>query len=317
MQIEVRVRSITWEAPGVHSYELVPLTGELPGFQAGAHIDVSLPGGLLRQYSLHNAPGEKHRYVISVSRQPQGRGGSRAMHEQVAVGQVLSISAPRNAFALREGAQQYLLVAGGIGITPLLAMVTRLDELGARYVLHYCCRERNSAPFVAALAAREAQGKVRIHADGGVPGQGLQVQELLRECPADTQLYCCGPSGLMEAVREASRHWPAGTVHFESFAPPPVSAAPAADAKFDFEVHLAKTRRQLNVAHGQTLLQALREAGMEMESSCEAGTCGACKTAYLDGEPDHQDFVLGIDEQAHYLMPCVSRCKSKKLVLDL
>jgi ferredoxin-NADP reductase len=317
MNIEVRIRRITWEAPDVHSFELVPLTGELPAFEAGAHIDVFLPGGLVRQYSLHNAPHERHRYLISVSRRDAGRGGSRAMHQQLAVGQVISISPPRNAFALQEDASRYLLLGGGIGITPLLSMAARLDELGARYALHYCCRERENAPFVDMLAEREASAKAHIHADGGVPARGLQVDALLREATPATQVYCCGPASLMEAVRAATRHWPAGTVHFESFAPPPVNPPPRTEAHIDFEAELAKSGKVVGVAHGQTLLQALHAAGVDVESSCEAGTCGACKTRYLQGEPEHQDFVLGADEQAQYLMPCVSRCRGQRLVLDL
>jgi ferredoxin-NADP reductase len=318
MAFDVLVKSITYEAPDIHSLELVPLHGDLPAFTAGAHIDVCLEEGLTRQYSLHNKPGERHRYVISILRLPAGRGGSLAMHK-ICVGQVLSISPPRNHFEMAEHARHYILVAGGIGITPLLAMAERLDQLELSYALHYCCRERSKAAFAGRLAARELSGKVWIHCDEGNPARGLDVARLFETMPDNTQVYCCGPAGLMAAVRGATSHWPPGTVHFESFVSPsaPVLVEAARAADVEFEIEIASNGLVIGVPRNQSMLQALRAAGIDINSSCEAGTCGTCKTGYLAGNPDHQDFVLGAEEQKAYLMPCVSRCRSERIVLDL
>ncbi|MDB5841065.1 MAG: iron-sulfur protein [Herminiimonas sp.] len=317
--MEVRVKSITWEAPGIHTYELVPLRPEpLPPFTAGAHIDVILPGGVARQYSLHNPPRERHRYLVSVLHLPAGRGGSDALHRNTKAGDILAISEPRNHFELIEGAARYVLVAGGIGVTPLIAMVARLAELQADHVLHYCCRSRDSAAFSAALEPLVADGRVVFHEDGGVPGNGLNVMRLFSECAQGTQVYCCGPAGLMSAVRTATSHWPAGTVHFESFSAPALSAPPPGVAgEVEFEVELASTGRVIPVPHHQTMLEALRAHGVDLDSSCEAGTCGTCMTRYCEGEPDHQDYILGAEEQQEFLMVCVSRSKSRRIKLDL
>jgi ferredoxin-NADP reductase len=318
MAFDVLVKSITYEAPGIHSFELVPLHGDLPAFTAGAHIDVFLADGLTRQYSLHNRPGERHRYVIAILRLPAGRGGSEAMH-RLRVGEVLTISAPRNHFEMAERARHTVLVAGGIGITPLLAMSERLEQLESSYVLHYCCRERSKAAFVDRLAGREASGKVRIHCDEGNPARGLDVASLFKEVPDQTQVYCCGPAGLMVAVRSATGHWPPGTVNFESFAaaPSPPVIGGEESGEIEFEMELASSKRVIGVRRDQSMLEALRAAGMDIDSSCEAGTCGTCRTRYLAGIPDHRDFVLGTEELKEYLMPCISRCKTERIVLDL
>ena len=320
MPIEVRVKSIVWEAPGIHSYELVPLSQtQLPAFSAGAHIDIILPNGMTRQYSLHSSPEERHHYIITILHLPQGRGGSDAIHAKTRPGDILSISEPRNHFALVEGASRYVLVAGGIGVTPLIAMMAKLAQLKSDYVLHYCCRSRETAAFSNVLEAQLATGRVVFHEDGGVPANGLNVAELFDQHQEGTQVYCCGPIGLMSAVRQATSGWPSGAVHFESFSERSTPGSPATDRADDaeFEVELASTGRTLSVSHHQTILEALRAAGLNVDSSCEAGTCGACKTRYLEGEPDHQDFVLSHAEQEEYLMVCVSRSKSTRIKLDL
>jgi ferredoxin-NADP reductase len=320
MPIQVRVKSITWEAPGINSYELVPLSQtQFPAFSAGAHIDVILPSGMTRQYSLHSSPEELHHYVISILHLPQGRGGSDAIHAKTRPGDILSISEPRNHFALVEGASRYVLVAGGIGVTPLIAMVAKLAQLKLDYVLHYCCRSRETAAFSNELEALVASGHVVFHEDGGVPANGLNVAELFDQHQEGVQAYCCGPKGLMSAVRKATGRWPPGAVHFENFSERSTASSPSIDEAdaAEFEVELASTGRTLPVLHHQTILESLRAAGIDVDSSCEAGTCGACKTRYLDGEPDHQDFVLSCAEQEEYLMVCVSRSKSTRLKLDL
>jgi vanillate O-demethylase ferredoxin subunit len=309
------VRTITLEAQDILSFELAePAGGDLPPFAAGAHIDVHVPGGFLRQFSLCNDPAERHRYVTAVLREPAGRGGSRAMHERVRVGDTLEISAPRSNFPLAEGAGRHLLIAGGIGITPLLAMVRRLARLGADFTLHYCTRSTERTAFRAALAEAERAGRVRYHHDGGDPRRGLDVGALLAPVEPATHVYCCGPAGLMAAVKAATAHWPTPQVHFEYFAPPSPDAAIAGGAAF--EVAIRSTGKVYPIAADRSILATLREAGLVLDSSCESGTCGTCKTRYLAGEPEHRDYVLSGEEQRDHVMICVSRAKGR-LVLDL
>ncbi|MBM3572986.1 MAG: oxidoreductase, partial [Alphaproteobacteria bacterium] len=273
--LQVRLRRITWEAEDINSYEFGPLTGgDLPPFTAGAHIDVHLPGGVIRQYSLCNPPAERHRYVVAVLNEKAGRGGSRAMHEKLKAGDLVTISEPRNNFPLAEEAKCHVLIAGGIGITPLLAMIHRLRAVKADFILHYCSRTPEKTAFRDTLA-EIAGANVRYHHDGGDPSRGLNVRDLLWTHEMGTHVYCCGPAGLMGAVQKATEHWPKGTGHFEFFTPPPTPAgAPGADGAF--EVHLAKSGITFTVPANKTILQALRDAGKDQDSSCEAGTCGTC-----------------------------------------
>ncbi|MFG1423526.1 PDR/VanB family oxidoreductase [Roseixanthobacter liquoris] len=323
MTLNVRVRRITYRAEGIVSLELVPLGAEpLPPFTAGAHIEVRLPNGMARQYSLHNRPGERHRYEIAVQREETGRGGSLHIHDQVRAGDVLAISAPRNHFELDEGARHTILVGGGIGITPLIAMATHLGEIGASFALHYCARSRERLAFLEEANALAQAGSVTFHLDGGVPAAGLDTAALLATHMPGTRVYCCGPHGLNTAVQAASAHWPAGAVRFETFAPPsatfPLPPAPLdGEDGAEFEIELASTGTIIPVHSGQSILAALRARGLDAESSCEAGTCGVCKTRLLHGVADHQDFVLSRDEQAEWMMICVSRAKSRRLKLGL
>jgi len=313
--LRVMVRAIRREAEDINSYEFAdPMGAALPPFTAGAHVEVHLPDGLIRQYSLCNDPAETHRYVVAVLREAAGRGGSRTMHDRVKVGDLLTISAPKNNFPLAEEATRHLLIAGGIGVTPLMAMIHRLERIGAPFSLHYCARTADKTAFNEGLSRHQAAGCVSYHHDGGDPSKGLNVAALLRDPPPGTHLYCCGPAGLMGAVREASAHWPGGTVHFEYFN---AAASLAPGGEGEFEVVIKSTGARIPVASDQTILEALRDAGYDVESSCEAGTCGTCCTRYLSGEVDHRDFVLLDDQQGEYLMVCISRAKSKELVLDL
>lgn len=314
--LQVRLQRIEKEAADIASFELAAADGrELPPFAAGAHVDVHLPSGLIRQYSLCNPPGERHRYVVAVLREAGGRGGSRAMHDAVRAGDVLTISEPRNNFPLHEEARRHVLIAGGIGVTPLLAMVHRLNALGADYELHYCTRTAEKTAFRAVLD-RIAAGRVHYHHDGGDPSRGVDLTKLLWTHEMGTHLYCCGPGGLMAAVKTASAHWPIGTVHFEFFAP---VAAPAGQAASDgsFEIKLAASGESFTVPADKSILQVLRDHGHDIDSSCEAGTCGTCMTALVEGEPDHRDFVLDDDQRKTNIMVCVSRARSATLVLDL
>jgi vanillate O-demethylase ferredoxin subunit len=314
--MQLRVRAITYEAEGINAYELVdPAGAPLPAFTAGAHLDIRLPGKFLRQYSLCNDPAERHRYVVAVLKEVAGRGGSKAFHTDVRAGDLLEVSEPRNNFRLVEGATRYLFVAGGVGITPIMAMVTHLRGKGAAFVLHYCTRTPERAAFRDRLGPLEREGQVKFHFDGGDPSRGLDVAALLARHEPGTHLYCCGPTVLMEAVKAAAAHWPKDCVHFEYFAPVvPVADLPEGE---DFQVKIASTGAVYTVPKGRTILEVLREHGMELDSSCEAGTCGTCITPYLEGVPDHRDYVLTEQEQAKYLMICCSRSKTATLTLDL
>lgn len=318
MTIEVRIKRITYRTEGINSFELVPVGAQdLPPFTAGAHIELHLGNGMRRAYSLHNRPGETHRYEIAVQREPGGRGGSAYIHERLRVGEVITISGPVNAFELVETASHYILIGGGIGITPIIAMATRLREIGASAALHYCGRRSDMLAFLEEALALGPEISADFHIDGGVPANGFDPGRVLAGHVPGTSVYCCGPTGLMNAVRAATHHWPAGSVRFESFAPPPLPQVAPDDRSSDFEIEVESSGQVIPVRPDQTILEALRARGMQLDSSCEAGTCAVCKTRYLEGQVDHQDFVLTNDEQDSYLMLCVSRAKSRRLKLAI
>ncbi|MFY0572332.1 PDR/VanB family oxidoreductase [Archangium lansingense] len=314
------VQRITPEAEGILSYELVPAEGgSLPPFEAGSHLDVHVPGGFLRQYSLCNDSAETHRYLIAVQRDAKGRGGSRAMHERVRVGEVLTTSLPRCDFPLLY-ARSYVLVAGGIGITPMLSMAWQLERQGANWHLHYCTRSPERTAFRELLASPAFASHVTFHHDGGDPSRGLDVRALLATRTGGTRLYCCGPAPLMRAVREASVHhqWPNEKVHFEAFTAEATGAI-SNRADTEFNVVIRSTGATYPVPPGQTVLNVLRKNGLRVQSDCEAGTCGTCLTRVLDGDPDHRDTFLAEPQRntCRNMLVCVSRARSRKLVLDL
>jgi vanillate O-demethylase ferredoxin subunit len=325
--INVRVLSVRYEADDINSYELVdPGGGELPPFTAGAHIDLHFRDGRIRQYSLANDPAERHRYVVGILRDTAGRGGSVAIFDKVHAGRILTISAPRNHFPLAGGARRHLLLAGGIGVTPMMAMLAQLQRDGADFFLHYCTRSPQKTAFRELLAQASAAGRVRNYHDGGDPRKGLDVAALLRDRPDGTHLYYCGPPGFMAAVAAASAHWPKDAVHFEYFTPPApaatIPAAPgaaigaAADIPVGFQVRLASTNALYDVPNDKSIVQVLREQGIDVETSCESGLCGTCRTRYLEGEPEHHDYVLDDEDRNEYVMICCARSKSPVLVLD-
>jgi phthalate 4,5-dioxygenase reductase subunit len=286
----------------------------LAPFTAGAHVPVRVPSGAMRQYSLCGDPQQQDRYLLAVKREAAGRGGSASLVDGVAEGDTLMVGPPRNLFALSEKARSFILVAGGIGITPLMAMVRSLQAEGLRpFKLYYLTRDAQATAFADELALPEWAGKVRIHHDHGDPAQALDLWTLFEKPASGAHVYCCGPQGLMDAVRDMTGHWPDSAIHFESFGAD--TRARAEDQPF--EVELARSGRSLRVDPGQTLLQALREAQAQVPSSCESGTCGSCKVGLLAGEADHRDQVLLPEERASQVMVCVSRARSARLVLDL
>ncbi|HVC53878.1 MAG TPA: PDR/VanB family oxidoreductase [Stellaceae bacterium] len=315
--MELRIRSIAYLAEDINGYELVDPNGrDLPRFAAGAHIAVRIPGGAWRDYSLWNDPAERRRYCIAVLRDKEGQ-GSRRLHDAVRPGDIVEVSWPRNHFPLVEGAERHLLIAGGIGITPIMAMITELKRRRADFRLYYCTRAPEKTAFREELSLLAALGQAVFHYDGGDPARALDLTALLREPQPGTHLYYCGPAGLMKAAAAASAHWADGTVHCEYFTGP--GAAPPAALADDtpFTVRLAKSGGSVEVAVGESIAAALTRHGIAVRTSCELGYCAACLTRYLAGEPDHRDEILRPDDRAQYLLACCARSKTPELVLDL
>jgi vanillate monooxygenase ferredoxin subunit len=317
--LTVRVAKKSVEALHIQSFELVDAQGAaLPAFTAGSHIDVFLPGGLIRQYSLCNDPRETHRYVLGVLRDPASRGGSQAMHDAVNEGDVLQISAPKNHFPLAPAATRSLLLAGGIGITPILCMAERLAQQGAPFEMHYCTRERARTAFFERISASALAPQVRFHFDAGEPAQKLDLPALLAQPQAGCHLYVCGPKGFINAVLDQAKAagWPAEQLHCEFFAGEEVKAL-AGDGSF--QVRLASSGQVITVPADTTVVKALGAAGVDVMVSCEQGVCGTCLTRVLEGEIDHRDQYLTPEEQAanDQFLPCCSRAKSPMLVIDL
>lgn len=310
--MELKVADKCALADGIWLFELVdPAGGDLPPFEAGGHIPVATPSGAMRHYSLSNDPAERHRYQVAVKLEPQSRGGSRSMVEDVAIGDVLKVEEPGNDFPLAD-APDYLLIAGGIGITPILSMARQLTRDGKPFKLVYCTRAAEQTAFLDVLESGALKGEITIHHDGGDPDRLFDFWDLL-ENPSKTHVYCCGPKPLMEEVRGMTGHWPESALHFEDFQP--VERVRAEDRAF--KVTLACSGKVVDVPADCTILEALRVAGIRTTSSCESGTCGTCKTGLLDGTPDHRDMVLMDEEKADHIMICVSRSTEGDLVLDL
>ncbi|WP_277372336.1 PDR/VanB family oxidoreductase [Pseudomonas sp. AA-38] len=315
--IEVIIRAMRLEAEGILGLELVAADGTpLPPFEAGAHIDLHLPNGLIRQYSLCNDPRERHRYRIAVLRDAASRGGSQAVHELLRIGQRLSISAPRNLFALDEQAPRSLLLAGGIGITPLLSMAWRLHALGADFALHQCVRSGKLAAFAERLASAPFAACTHLHCDDGASEQKLDLPALLAAEPAGSQLYVCGPNGFMDYVLDTARAqgWAEERLHREYFAAPAAESGGGA-----FTLRIASSGLELHVPEDRTALEVLEDAGFDIPVSCGQGICGTCLTRVVDGQPEHRDLFLSEEEKARndQFTPCCSRSRSACLVVDL
>ena len=318
LELTARIARKSVEDVDICTFELVNAEGgPLPPFSAGSHVDVQLPNGLTRQYSLCNNPTESHRYLIGVLKDPSSRGGSKAMHELVNEGDVLRISVPKNHFPLAHEAPRSLLLAGGIGVTPILCMAERLETVGEAFEMHYCTRSRDRAAFHDRIRASSFAPKVQFHFDDGAPQQKLDIPALLATPQPGLHLYVCGPKGFMDAVLRAASAagWPESQLHYEFFSAEVVKS----DADRSFEVQLVSSGRVVMVPKDKTIVQALAEAGIEVQTSCEQGVCGTCLTRVLEGEPDHRDMYLTPDEQSanDQFLPCCSRAKSPRLVLDL
>ncbi|MGO8918383.1 MAG: PDR/VanB family oxidoreductase [Stellaceae bacterium] len=319
--LRLRVASVTPLVERIKMFELEPVVGDLPPFEAGSHLEIRTGIGVARCYSIANDPRDRHRYTIAVLREREGL-GSAWMHDAVTPGQVLEASPPRNGFALDETASEHLLLAGGIGITPLRAMAYRLQAIGARFRLIYCTRSPGTAAFGRDLV--EAFGAaVTLHHDGGDPALSLDFRALLADRPAGAHLYVCGPRGMIDAARKAAAHWPIAAVHYEIFASSGATApSAAADTAedFAFEVELRRSGTVITVSAEETILDAMLAAGVTAPHVCKEGWCGNCQLPLLGGRADHRDEVLTDEEKAanRFIHVCVSRAApgEKRLVID-
>ena len=300
-------------ADGIHMLEFRDAGGQpLPEFSAGAHIAVQAPNGALRKYSLCNDPAERERYLVAVKREVNGRGGSIDLIDHVKAGDQLMVAPPVNDFRLPQRAQEFLFIAGGIGITPIMAMIRQLRKEGKRFRLFYCTRSPETTAFLDELSAPEFKDQVTIHYDGGDPSRALDLRPILQERKNREHLYCCGPRPLMEAVRKMTDHWSSAAVHFEAFS----DADTHKPTDKPFKVRLARSGAVIEVPASKTILEALREHGLDVPSSCETGTCGTCRTKLIAGEADHRDLVLHDHERVDTIMICVSRARTDEITID-
>lgn len=313
----VRIAQRDQETEDIISLELCdPSGGILPPFEAGAHIDVYISPGVVRQYSLCNAPSERHRYVIGVLRDPASRGGSVAIHERFEAGAVIEIGVPRNNFPLRAGARS-ILIAGGIGVTPMLCMAEALHASGTGFTLHYCARSRDKAAFRSRIGQSAYRQQVIFHYDDQDDSQKLDPETLFATAGSNDEIYVCGPSGFIEWVCRAAEQYgiPKQRVRYEFFSAKPVDTS--RDGAFDVQVE--STGQRFHIPADRSVTSVLLEAGIDIYTSCEEGTCGTCVTRLLEGEADHRDVFLTDEEHAcgNQFTPCCSRAKSPLLVLDL
>ncbi|MFM0028398.1 PDR/VanB family oxidoreductase [Paraburkholderia madseniana] len=316
MKVQVLTKHL--EVHDIYRYELAAVDGSpLPPFTAGAHIDVEIKPGLIRQYSLCSRPDENHRYEIAVLRAPDSRGGSDAMHLIINAGDVITISEPRNHFPLDTRATKSILIAGGIGVTPILCMAERLSQQDADFEMHYCARSKDRMAFRDRIARAKYASQVQTHFDDGPQEQKLDIDRLLAHQESGAHLYVCGPTGFMTWVLDAAARagWGPDRVHREYFSTTPISTA---DDK-TFSVKLARSGLVIPIASDQSVVEALAAKGVSIPVSCEQGICGTCLTRVIDGEPDHRDMFMTDAEHAvnDQFTPCCSRSKSAMLVLDL
>jgi len=316
-QRSVRIARKTTEAIDICCFELVDPDGKpLPSFSAGSHIDVHLPNGVVRQYSLANDPRDTHSYQIAVLLDANSRGGSTGMHA-LQVGTSIRISDPKNHFALAHDSRHSILMAGGIGITPILCMAERLAHVGVSFDLHYCTRSLERTAFAERIRRSTFADCVHFHNDDGPADQKLDAGAAIGAPRDDVHLYVCGPTGFMDWILGAARAlgWPEDRLHREYFA----GVAAKSDDNGAFEVLLASSGTVIRVAPAQTVVAALAAAGVSVPVSCEQGVCGTCLTRVLEGTPEHRDMYLTDAEHAQgdQFTPCCSRSKTPRLVLDL
>ena len=314
-EMVLTVREKSEIADGVFLFELrSPAGAVLPPFTPGSHITVTAPSGQKRRYSLCNDAHERDRYLIAVKQETSGRGGSLSFTRDVNEGDAITVEPPANEFEMSKSEPtSFIFIAGGIGITPIRAMIFHCLRHGRQnFKLYYFTRTPAAMAFREEFGGLQFEGKVILHHDNGDPDQAYDLWPVLEQ-QRGAHLYCCGPRALMDAVRDMTGHWPDSAVHFEDFVG---ASAPRADDK-PFEIRLARCGRSYEVAAGVSILDTLRRHGHALASSCESGTCGTCRTRFTEGEPDHRDLVLSEREKKNEIMICVSRAKSPSLTLDI
>jgi tetrachlorobenzoquinone reductase len=314
--IEARLTGIEDVARDTKLYSFARVEGgALPAYKPGAHIDLHLPNGLLRQFSLVVPNSDPASYVVGVKRDENSRGGSRYIIDEMKVGDRIKISAPRNNFPLIENADHVLLVAGGIGITPIWCMTQQLIALGRPWTLHYSCRSRADMAFLEALKALDPQS-VHLHFDEEAGGKFVDLGAAIAAAPANSHFYCCGPNPMLKAFEAAAASRPRSHVHVEYFTPKDDAAATGTGG---FWVELARSGEEYYIPAGKKVLEVLFDAGVDVDYSCELGICGACETRVISGTPIHHDSVLSEEEQAtnEKVMICCCGCATERLVLDM
>lgn len=314
-QLHLDVSSVVKEAEQIVTLELRAKTGlPLPAFEPGSHLELYLPNGLVRHYSLYNDCAERHRYCIGVGLAHDGRGGSRYIHDVVRCGDTLAVSPPKNNFHLVPNATDYRFIAGGIGITPILSMIRWCMRNGKPWRLYYCTRSRLRAAFHEEIR-RLGGDNALFHFDDEHPGRLFDPAEALRGLSPNTHVYCCGPAPLMVAVLNMTSAAAGDRVHFEWFSPPPLDAP----KNTSFTVLIHSSGERLPVPEDRSILSVLEDHGILIPSSCREGLCATCETAVIAGVPDHRDSVLSPERRAanRTMMVCVSRAKSQILELDL
>lgn len=315
----VRITAIRYEAQEVLSFVLRALDGsDLPSAEPGAHVDVLLPNRMTRSYSLSNGRTDPGSYRLTVARDGASRGGSVYMHDTLRCGQVIEISQPRNNFPLVEDAPFSMFLAGGIGVTPFVPMINRLNERRRKWRLHYSVRTPDRAALLGELSdlASCGLGEILPNFDQVPGGTMLDLRQLVGELPPSGHIYCCGPIGMLNAYRQVTEAAgvDADRVHLEYFSN---NVVPANNE--DFALVLARSGREIKMRPGMSILQAIRDVGVEVASSCEEGVCGACETRVIEGVPDHRDVILSEKDrrEGKTMMICCSGSKSERLVLDL
>jgi ferredoxin-NADP reductase len=310
--LDVRLIAIRYAARHTHLFEFALMNGAvLPAAEPGAHVDIHLPNGIERSYSLTTPESEPRSYTVGIKLDAQSRGGSKYFFDAMKVGQTLKISEPRNNFELVESASHVVLIAGGIGIAPIWSMTQRLALLGRSFELHYSCRSRADMAFLDKL---QGMNQVHLHFDDENGGQFLDLAAIVKAAPRPSHFYCCGPNPMLSAFESTTKHLPPDQVHVEYFTPREEKNLPGG-----FVVQLARSGKEFAIPPGKSILEVLRAAGLELSYSCEEGVCGACETPLISGIPDHRDSVLNPTERAtnKVIMICCSGCKGDRLVLDI
>ncbi|MGF6266546.1 ferredoxin-NADP reductase [Paraburkholderia youngii] len=318
--IDVRIKSMTWESKNTISLVLERVDGsDLPKAEAGSHIDIRLGSRLSRSYSIVSAQGAPRVYEIAVARDANSRGASQYVHDAMRVGDLTKISTPRNLFPVDPGARVSILFAGGIGITPIWSMVRQLEALGREWHLHYSARDREHAAYLKEIerfVQGSTGGRLYTYFDEIPGGTRVNMATVIAESPADAHVYCCGPTGMLDAFEAAASSKPGSQVHLERFS---AAEPPSTGGVSEFDVVLAKSGATYRIPEDRSILDVLLDHNVDVQYGCMQGTCGMCEVKVIDGTPSHADKLLSAEEKAERqcMLVCCSRSASPTLTLDL